>query len=210
MNKQQQQRSRVWKRRPFQIGSIGMFKSLTILLLAVLAQEATATKWSMEAEIDLGGYTAKTFTKSEQGKFRRAVSDSLKIPVSCVTIKFFENSAAGTESQLGVSKSVTVTFSIVVGSQSLSERVEQSLENDTFFMQFAKAMKKEGLDPTKVDVSNVGKIEKVATKMAVGTMAVLGGAGLVVFAVGAYKLQQLSSGAGGAAGSAEERVGLAS
>ena len=96
-----------------------MFKSFTILLLAILAQDTLATKWSMEAEIDLGGYTTKSFTKSEQSKFRRAVSDSLKIPVNCVTIKFYENSAAGTESQLGVSKSVTVTFSIVVRSLSL-------------------------------------------------------------------------------------------
>ena len=43
-------------------------------------------------------------------------------------------------------------------------------------------MKKEGLDPTKVDVSSVGKVEKVATKMAIGTVAIIAGAGVVIFA----------------------------
>jgi len=77
-------------------------------------------------------------------------------------------------------------------------------------MAFAKAMKKEGLDPTKVDVGSVGKIEKVATKMAMGTFAVIGGAGLVVFAVGAWKLHQLTAGGGSSVnGSSEERMGLA-
>ena len=184
-----------------------MMKACCLLAAVVLlaAVPAEATKWSMEAEIDLGGYTAKTFSKPEQEKFRRAVGDSLKIPTDCVTIKFFENSGAGTETQLGVSKSVTVTFSIIVGSQALSEKVEESLENDTFFMEFAKAMKKEGLDPTKVDVSKVGKFVKVAKKMVIGTIALCAGAGVAIMVVGAWKLRSLTE-----SGNPEERSGLTS
>jgi hypothetical protein len=180
-----------------------MFKLALVACCIAAVTAVEATKWSMEAEIDLGGYTAKTFSKPEQEKFRRAVGDSLKIPTSCVTIKFFENSAAGTETQLGVSKSVTVTFSIIVGSQALSEKVEESLENDTFFMEFAKAMKKEGLDPTKVDVGKVGKFVKVAKKMVIGTIAIAAGAGVAILVVGAWKLRQITDG-----GTAEEQSGL--
>jgi hypothetical protein len=180
-----------------------MMKLCVFVAFLAAVTSVEATKWSMEAEIDLGGYTAKSFSKPEQLKFRKAVGDSLKIPTNCVTIKFFENSAAGTETQLGVSKSVTVTFSIIVGSQALSEKVEQSLENDTFFMEFAKAMKKEGLDPTKVDVGKVGKFAQVAKKAVIGTVAIVAGAGVAVLVVGAWKLRQITDG-----GSSEEQAGL--
>ena len=120
-----------------------------------------------------------------------------------VTDYFFRKTAVSSITLPDVSKSVTVTFSIIVSSQALSEKVEQSLENDTFFMEFAKAMKKEGLDPTKVDVGKVGKFVKVAKKMVIGTIAIAAGAGVAVLVVGAWKLRQITDG-----GSSEEQAGL--
>jgi hypothetical protein len=148
--------------------------------------------WSLEAEIDIGGYSSKTFDSDEQVKFKQSLGAALGISASAVEIKAAKDSSTQTVKQLGVAKSVTVEFSIIVHSEELSNQVEQRLTTDSFYTEFPKQMKKFGLDPSRVKENRVGQVVQVAAKAAEGVVVAGAIGGALFLGVGAYKLKQLT------------------
>jgi hypothetical protein len=149
--------------------------------------------WEGEAQIQIGGYSSKTFGPLQKKEFGLALATSLDIPKSCVEITGVKDGTAAINKLLDAKISVDIHFQIKVMQETLINEVVNRMQDPKFDTNLQAEMKKDGLS---VGDKALAVDKQVSVKNVLRSTLVAGLSGgailaIVFLSVGAVKLHRL-------------------
>ena len=140
------------------------------------------------------GYTKASYHKTDENRLTRAVADTLEVPEACAAIAFVTDEAKANPK---AEASIMVGVTVLASSRSKEMLIRKKFTEPTIQQEFSDNLKKEGVDPSRVEESVGGKFVRVGGHaLYIGLkIAIVGG--VLLFLIGAFKLYQLRSSGGG-------------